>query len=83
MASDAKRVPSWKIVLAFILDLFTAFFLFGFIVAKFTGDTTESGFELNGTPALIMFALVIAYFVIGSRYLGGTLWQRILKTKRS
>ena len=29
-------------------------------------------------PALILFALLIVYFVAGSKYLGGTIWQRIL-----
>jgi len=50
-------------------------------IATLTGDTTGAGFKLDGIPALILFALMIAYFVIGSRYLGGTLWQRILKTR--
>jgi hypothetical protein len=32
-------------------------------------------------PALILFALIAAYFWFGSRYLGGTIWQRILRTR--
>ncbi len=29
------------------------------------------------------FALMIAYFVIFNKYLGGTIWKRILKAKRT
>lgn len=70
----------FKKIIAAILDLITSFGGFGYLIAKFTGNTTESGFQLNGAPALILFALVIAYFVAG-KYLGGTIWQRIFKTK--
>lgn len=76
-----KSVSHLRIVFAGILDFFTAFFVFGYLIAKFTGDTTEKGFQLNGAPALILFALVVAYFVIGNR-IGGTIWQRILGTKK-
>jgi len=71
----------FKKVMAAILDAITAFAGFGYLVAKFTGNTTESGFDLNGLPAIIVFALIIAYFV-GGKYLGGTIWQRILGTNR-
>jgi len=81
--AEEKKVSSGRIILAFVLDLITSFALLGYIIAKFTGNTTEGGFELNGTPALVLFALVIFYFVLLGRYGGGTIWQRILKTKRS
>jgi uncharacterized RDD family membrane protein YckC len=71
-------VASWRIVLAAILDFLTAFVVLVLIVAKATGNTTDAGFELNGWPALLLFALIVAYFVIGNRA-GGTLWKRILR----
>lgn len=77
-----KQVPSWKIVVAFLLDLVTSFVVFGYVIAALTGDTTEGGFELTGMPAFLLFALVIAYFVGLGKYGGGTIWQRILRTKR-
>ena len=43
---------------------------------------TEEGFQLNGLPALILFALIIAYFIVFNRFLGGTIWKRILKAQR-
>ena len=80
MATERKASIFRRIVAA-ILDFFTVFVLGGLAIAKMTGDSTEGGFQLNGVPALILFALIIAYFVVGSRYLGGTLWQRILRTR--
>ena len=71
-------MSTFKKVVAFILDLVTSFGGFGYLIAQITGDTTSGGFKLGGAPALILFALVIAYFVIGWKFAGGTIWQRIL-----
>jgi DMSO reductase anchor subunit len=79
--SNPITVPTWKKVVAAILDFFTVFLIGGFIIAKLAGGETEGGFELKGLPALVLFALIVAYFVIGHRYAGGTIWQRILKTR--
>lgn len=71
-----------KKVLAVVLDFLTVFVGGGFAIAAFTGDTTEGGFQLEGTPALVLFAVLIAYFVVLPK-VGGTLWQRILRTRES
>ena len=76
--TDATKPANWRIILAFILDLFTSFFVLGFIVAWLTGGLTGTGFQLNGLPALILFALMIAYFWLNKR-LGWRLWWRLLK----
>ena len=68
-------------VLAAILDFFTILIAAGYLIARFTGGLTEGGFNLAGGPALLLFAVIIAYFVILSRFLGGTLWQRVLRTR--
>ena len=75
--SETKSPATWKVVIAFILDLLTSFILFGYLIAKLTGNTTENGFQLNGLPALVLFAAVIAYMWFMPRF-GGRLWQRIL-----
>lgn len=75
------KVPTWRIIVAFILDLICAFVLLGWLVAALTGGITEQGFSLNGWPALLSFALIILYFVIGSRT-GGTPWARLLGAVR-
>jgi hypothetical protein len=78
----SERPATWRVVLASILDVVTAFFGLGYIVATLTGGTTETGFSLEGGPALLLFALIIAYFVVFNRFLGGTIWKRILHARR-
>jgi hypothetical protein len=65
-------------VFAAILDFIFVFAIAGNAIASMTGNTSEEGFELKGGPAFILFAIVILYFVVFTRYLGGTLWQRLL-----
>lgn len=78
---EPRKISLWRIILAAILDFFTAFIGLGYLVAVATGGTTDDGFSLNGMPAIAVFALVIAYFWVGRKYLGGTIWQRILKAR--
>lgn len=82
MADTPQDVASWRIILAFFLDLLTAFFVFGYLVSRVFGGATDTGFQLDGWRALILLALIIAYFVIFGRYLGGRLWQRMLGAVR-
>lgn len=79
----AKQPATWRIVLALILDFFTIFWIAGLAVAALFGGMTETGFNLSGLPALLCFALMIAYFIVFNRYLGGTIWKRILKAKQT
>ena len=79
MAEQTTPVSTWRKVLAGILDFLTVFFVGGFVIGKLTGNLTDDGFKLEGLPALVLFALVIVYFVVGRKYLGGTIWQRILR----
>ncbi|HRK19515.1 MAG TPA: hypothetical protein PK970_11205 [Hyphomicrobiaceae bacterium] len=74
--------PVWKRVIASILDFLTVFFGAGFVIARLSGQTTPNGFALNGGPALALFAVIVAYFLIGRRMAGGTLWDRILGIAR-
>lgn len=71
------NAPVWKKVLAFIIDLVGSFVILGFVIAVATGNTTDNGFSLNGGPALLLFALVIAYFVVMNKKFGGTLGKRL------
>ena len=78
MTDAVQPVATWRKVLAAILDFVTVFFGGGYAIGYLTGSVTSEGFKLEGMPALILFALLIVYFVAGSKYLGGTIWQRIL-----
>jgi hypothetical protein len=54
------------------------FVLAGYAVAHATGGLTNAGFSLGGAPAFAVFALVVLYFILFRRYLGGTRFQRLL-----
>ncbi len=77
----STQVATWRIILAAILDFFTVFFIGGYVIGKLTGNVSDTGFSLNGMPALVLFAVIILYFVL-ARWVGGTLWQRILRARR-
>jgi hypothetical protein len=80
-ASQVKQVSTWRKVLAAVLDFLSGFFIGGYVIGYLSGDVTAEGFELKGGPALILFAVILAYFVIFTKYLGGTPWQRLLKAR--
>ena len=73
-----KPVATWRKVVAAILDFVFVFFIAGYAVGYATGNLTDSGFELKGGPALVVFALIALYFVAFTKFLGGTVWQRVL-----
>jgi hypothetical protein len=79
MTDQPRPVAAWRKILAGILDFLTVFFVGGFVIGKLTGNLTDEGFKLDGLPALLLFALIAVYFVVGRKYLGGTLWQRIFR----
>lgn len=74
-------VATWRKVLAAILDFVFVFAIGGYVIAYLTGNLTEEGFSLNGGPAFVLFAVVILYFAVFTRYLGGTVWQRLLRVR--
>jgi predicted membrane chloride channel (bestrophin family) len=78
VVSQPKPIATWRKVVAAILDFIFIFALSGYVVARFTGNTTDQGFELSGAPAFIVFAVVVLYFIVFRRFLGGTLFQRLL-----
>ncbi len=80
MPSD-RSAPFWRRIVAGVLDFLMVFAGGGYAIASLTGDTTEGGFELSGLPAALLFALIAVYFIALGRYGGGTIWQRILRTR--
>lgn len=80
--AEERKVATWRIVLAFILDLVTSFAVFGYVIGLLFGGATDSGFQLEGWTALLLFVAIVAYFVIFNRFLGGTIWKRILGAVR-
>ena len=82
MTEPVRAASVWKRVLASILDFITVFFGVGMLIAWATGNTTPSGFNLTGSPALLLFAIVVIYFFVGRKYAGGTIWDRIFGIRR-
>ena len=85
MAGEVRPAPVWRRVFAAILDFLMVFFLAGYAIAKATGAPAPEGgvgFQLTGAPALTLFAVIVVYFVLGRKVLGGTLWDRILGIHR-
>jgi hypothetical protein len=76
--SQPKPVSTMRKVFAAILDFIFVMAIAGYAIAYMTGNLTEEGFNLKGGPAFILFAIIILYFVVFTRYLGGTVWQRLL-----
>ena len=74
--------PMWKRFFATFLDVMTSFFAFGWVIGAITGNLQPGGFSLNGPPAFALFAAIIAYFFIGRRLVGGTVWDRVFGIAR-
>ena len=73
-----QRPALWRRVLAAVLDFICVFAIAGYVVGYLTGNLTDNGFQLEGAPALVVFAAIALYFVIFNKFLGGTVWQRLL-----
>jgi hypothetical protein len=71
-------VSAWRKVVAAVLDFIFVFAIAGYAVGYLTGNLTDGGFDLKGGPAMIVFALVAIYFAAFTKFLGGTVWQRVL-----
>jgi hypothetical protein len=82
MAAPGTPAPMWKRVLAPILDFSMVFFVGGQLIGMATGMTTPGGFNLEGWPAGLLFVLIIAYFYVGRKVAGGTLWDRFFGIAR-
>ena len=54
------------------------FAISGYAIGYLTGNLTAEGLDLKGGPAFILFAVIALYFVIFLKFLGGTVWQRVL-----
>lgn len=80
--TERRDVARWRIILAFLLDAISAFFVAGLLVGVMFGGLTANGFQLEGWRALLALALIVAYFLVFNRFLGGTIWKRILGAVR-
>ena len=82
MSEPAVPVATWKRVVAALLDFLTVFIGGGYLIGVATGSLTADGFNLTGASALLLFAVLAVYFLVGRRFAGGTLWDRVLRIAR-
>ena len=82
MAEPVAPAPVWKRVVASILDFIMAFAVAGYLIGAATGGLQPGGFNLDGWPAVLLFAIIIVYFYVGRRMAGGTLWDRFFGISR-
>lgn len=81
--SVSKPQPAtWRIVLAAIFDFLTIFFVGGYVIGALLGGLTENGFQLSGGPAVLLIVVIVAYFILFNKFLGGTVWKHILRARR-
>lgn len=73
---------SWLVAIANLLDFFTVFLPSAYAVAYACGTVRHGGMSLAGIPMLIVLAIVAGYFFVFRRYLGETIWARILRIRR-
>lgn len=73
----AVLMSALKYSTALILDLYTSFVGFGYVVGYITGALTDDGIQLSAIGAAATFALMAVYFFISMKR-GGTPWQRIV-----
>jgi hypothetical protein len=82
MLQPAVPAATWKRAVAALLDFLTVFISGGYLIGLSTGSLTADGFNLTGASALLLFAVLAAYFFVGRRFAGGTLWDRVFRIAR-
>lgn len=82
---DSTAVPEtldyagvFKRAVALVIDGTITFFGFGYAVAASTGGTTDGGFQLDGGPAFLLFALVALYWIVLEATIGATVGKLLL-----
>lgn len=56
-------------------------FIVGYAIAYATGRTTSEGFNIQGGPAFLWLAIVLAYYIVMEKMWGATLGKRAMGLK--
>jgi len=62
---------------AIIIDT-VILFIVGWIIALLFGSTTTMGFNLSGAPALLLFLIAFAYYIVMEAQKGATVGKMLL-----
>ncbi len=53
----------------------------GYVIALFTGGTTQDGFNIQGGPAFLLFFIALVYYVVMEKTSGATLGKKAMGLK--
>jgi hypothetical protein len=76
-SATIAKAPFWRRGLAGFLDFVTVFWVGGYVIGSMSSETTQDGFNLTGPAALMLLAVIVLYFYLGWKVVGGTIWQRV------
>ena len=76
MADTDTHAGVGRRFVAQVIDLVVLFVL-AYLIAVVTGDTTSSGFQIEGGPAFLWFAIVGLYFIALEGMYGQTVGKRL------
>jgi uncharacterized RDD family membrane protein YckC len=72
-----ERVGLGLRAVATIIDT-VLLFVAGYVIAVFTGGTTEGGFRLTGAPAFLWLFAALVYYIVLEALSGATLGKRLV-----
>jgi uncharacterized RDD family membrane protein YckC len=75
-----ERVGLGLRTVATIIDT-ALLFVVGYVMAVFTGSTTDGGFRLTGGPAFVWLLVALAYYIVLEAQSGATLGKRLVGIK--
>ena len=75
-----ERVGLGLRTVATIIDT-ALLFVVGYVMAVFTGGTTDGGFRLTGAAAFVWFFIAIVYYIVLEAHSGATLGKRLVGIK--
>ncbi|WP_439572330.1 RDD family protein [Phreatobacter sp.] len=77
--AEPTRTATWRVVVAYLIDIFGGFLVFGYVIGLIFGGATDKGFSLQGWRAILLFVVLAAYVIGANRYIGGTIGKRIMR----
>ena len=75
-----ETVGVFKRAIAVIIDS-VLLGIVGYLIATMTGSTTAEGFQLTGAPAMLLFLIGFAYYIVLEKTQGGTLGKKAMGLK--
>jgi uncharacterized RDD family membrane protein YckC len=75
-----EAVGVFRRAVAILIDAILLFIV-AYVIAMFTGGTTDTGFNIQGGPAFLWGAIGLAYYIVMEATSGATLGKRAMGLK--